>query len=242
MAHTFGLVKCMNHSLLASPSLSSGADPGVFEECRCWWSWRGDCAKCSSPVTEMDGIFCANFCKSRGGWPPCQMTWHAKRYECLGVGLFPLHLHKDVEGNPWFKQKLKEDEINQGVKGAHASIPFQCERCWLLNLEGHLPASKSDDMYIKLIRRANLDAFGGRAVTTTSAHASATKRLVGKCAIFGKMPMIPPSGPFPLSDTVGMSTAIDMLFHSITAKSCLAGEMHIQYNLMCKIRLTYMRS
>jgi hypothetical protein len=39
-----------------------------------------------------------------------------------------------------------------------------------------------------------------------------------------------------------MSTAVDMLFHSITAKSHLAGETHIQYDLMCKIRLTYMRS
>jgi hypothetical protein len=170
------------------------------------------------------------------------MTWHAKCYKCLGGGLFPLRLHKDVEGNPWFKQKLKEDEINQGVKGAHASVPFQCERCWLLNLEGCLPVSKSDDMYIKLIPQANLDAFGGRVVTTTSTHASATKCLVGKCAMFGKTPTIPPRGPFPLSDTVGMSTAADMLFHSITAKSHLAGETHIQYNSMRKIRSTYMRS
>jgi hypothetical protein len=97
-------------------------------------------------------------------------------------------------------------------------------------------------MYIKLIRQANLDAFGGQAITTTSAYASATKRLVGKCAMFRKTPMIPPRGPFPLSDTVGMSTAVNMLFHSITAKSRLAGEMHIQYNSMRKIRLTYMRS
>jgi hypothetical protein len=38
------------------------------------------------------------------------MTWHANCYECLEIGKFPLKMHQDVEGNAWFKQKLKEDE------------------------------------------------------------------------------------------------------------------------------------
>ena len=80
------------------------------------------------------------------------MTWHANCYECLGIGKFPLKMHQDVEGNPWFKQKLKEDEINHGVKGVHALIPLQCESCWMVNLEGCLPDPKLDEMYLMLIR------------------------------------------------------------------------------------------
>ena len=54
-------------------------------------------------------------------------------------------------------------------------MTFQCEGCWFINLEGRPPDPKLDEMYIKLIRRANLDAIGGRAVTTTQAHAAAVK-------------------------------------------------------------------
>jgi hypothetical protein len=35
-----------------------------------------------------------------------------------------------------------------------------------LNMEGRLPVPELDDAYVMLIRRANLDAMGGRAKTT----------------------------------------------------------------------------
>jgi hypothetical protein len=38
-----------------------------------------------------------------------------------------------------------------GFEGAHASILFQCERCWLLNLKGHLPADGLDDIYVTYV-------------------------------------------------------------------------------------------
>jgi hypothetical protein len=170
------------------------------------------------------------------------MTWHANCYKCLGIGIFPLKMHQDVEGNPWFKQKLKKDEINHGVKGVHVSIPFQCESCLMVNLEGRRPDPKLDEMYLMLIRRANLDAMGGRAVTTTAAHASATKRVIRNCSIFRKTPTIPARGPMPMRDVVGMSTAVDMLFNSITAKPRLKGKHHIQFESMRRVRSTFTKS
>ena len=80
------------------------------------------------------------------------MTWNANCYECLGIGKFQVKMHRDKEGNPWFKQKQKEDEINHEVKGVHASISFQCKRCWMVNLEGRLPEPKLDEMYLMWIR------------------------------------------------------------------------------------------
>ena len=88
----------------------------------------------------------------------------------------------------WYKQGQREERINHGVKGAHASIPFQCERCWLLNLEGRLPADGLDDMYVTYIRRANLDSMGGRARYTIEAHGAAVRRCVQNRKMIWKTP------------------------------------------------------
>ena len=93
---------------------------------------------------------------------------------------------EDTSGNIWFKQEKHEERLNHAVRGAHAVIPFQCEDCWMLNLEGRLPVAGLDDMYIMLIRRANLDAIAGRATTTIEAHANQIKRTVANCSLFGK--------------------------------------------------------
>jgi hypothetical protein len=82
-----------------------------FIRCRPW-SLRGmpmlvelagDCNKRSSPVLVMEGLFCANFSEPRACWPPCQMCWHAKCYKCMGIGTFPMKMHQDAQGNPWFR-------------------------------------------------------------------------------------------------------------------------------------------
>ena len=82
------------------------------------------------------------------------------------------------------------------------------------------------------IRRANLDAMGGRAVSTIQAHTSAVKRTVQNCRLMGKMPTIPNRGPMPCADNLGMGMAVDMLFNSITARPKLKGEKHIQFDSM----------
>ena len=82
------------------------------------------------------------------------MWWHLECYECLGIGQFPMKVQEDHQGNLWFKQEKHEHRLNHAVKGAHDVIPFQCEDCWMLNLEGRLPVDKLDDTYIMMIRRA----------------------------------------------------------------------------------------
>jgi hypothetical protein len=187
----------------------------------------------------MEGIFCANFCKPRGKWPACWMAWHAGCYECLGQGKFPVRRIQDEEGNKWYKHDRRVYWINHGVRGAHASIQFQCENCWLINLEGPLPVDGLDDAYIVLLRRANLDAMGRRAVATIEAHATAILRTVQNCQQFRKTPSIPPRGPMPISDGVGMGLAIELLFHSLTAVPHIKGESHIQFNSMRRPRATF---
>jgi hypothetical protein len=131
----------------------------------------------------MDGIFCANFYESRGGWPACWKTWHARCYNCLGKGKFPLQATEDERGNLWFKEEQQAQCINQGVKGTHAVMLFQCKDCWMRNLEGRLPTPGLDDAFVMCICQANLDVMGGRAVSTIDSHAAAVKRTVMNCAI-----------------------------------------------------------
>ena len=59
---------------------------------------------------------------------------------------------QDEEGNLWYKHEKRIEPINQGVRGAHASIHFQCEYCWIINLEGRPPAKGLDDAYVMMIR------------------------------------------------------------------------------------------
>ena len=75
-----------------------------------------------------------------------------------------------------------------------------------------------DDMYIMVIRRANLDAMAGRAETTLIAHSNSILRTVKFCQAFNKTPSIPPRGPMPFEDQTGMGVACEMLYYSLVAK------------------------
>jgi hypothetical protein len=192
LAHNTGLRPCMNLCSLVFLSHFSPGTLCLYEERRCWWNWSGNCTKCLAPVRKMEGIFCANFCESQGIWPACRKAWHAKCYKCLGQGKFPLKKNQDEEGNQCYKHNRRVKCINHRVHSAHASDNFQCEDCWMVNLEGHLPVKGLDDAYIMLICQANLDPMGGRAVATIQGHAAALKRSIYNCQLFRKMPMIPP--------------------------------------------------
>jgi len=142
-------------------------------------------------------------------------------------------------GNVWFKQEQRTKRMNHGVRGAHASIPFQCEVCWMINLEGRLPEPGLDDAFVIGLRQANLDAMGDQARTTIVAHANAIGRLVENCRLIRKTPSIPQRGATRLGDDVGMGVAVDMLLHSLTAKPRLKGERFVQFDSVRKVQGTF---
>ena len=61
----------------------------------------------------------------------------------------------------------------------------------MLNLEGSLPVAELDDMYVILIRRANLDAIAGRATTTIGSAQSVVDRLGDGGSILRQLLRIP---------------------------------------------------
>jgi hypothetical protein len=162
-----------------------------------------------------------------------------KCYTCLLKGKFPVRVTEDERSNVWFKEEQWLQQINQGVRGAHAAIPFQCEGCWMANLEGRPPALGLDDGYVMCICQANLDTMGSRAISILGSHATAVKQTVANYAQIKKTPTLPARGAMPLADHLGMRIAVEMLFDSLIVKPRLKGETHIQFDTMRRPRATY---
>ena len=69
-------------------------------------------------------------------------------------------------------------------------IPFQCEVCWLRNLEGRDPIPGGDDVYLACIKRANLDAMLGKSPLTIRNHARETNVVITNCRLINKTPTL----------------------------------------------------
>lgn len=144
---------------------------------------------------------------------------------------------RDEAGNKWFRQEEREHRLNHGVAGAHLVIPFQCETCWIRNLEGRDPEPGLDDLYVSHIRRANLDAMAGKSKNTIAGHRRNVKRMLRDAMEIRKTPTTLSRGPFPLEDRVGMSLAIDELHYSITGVGRIND--HVQFDTIRKLRGTF---
>ncbi len=147
---------------------------------------------------------------------------------------------KDEDDNPWYKQQEKEYRINHGVSGAHLSMPFLCECCWMRILEKRSPQPGRDDTLVACIRRVNLDAMTGKSEYTIKGHLGRTKRILTFNAKYGKTPTFEPRGPLPPMDLVGMGVALDMMLYSLEAVG--RNEDAVQYETLRQIRSTATRN
>ena len=147
---------------------------------------------------------------------------------------------EDVDGNPWHKQAQFVHEINHGIKGAHAVVPFQCEVCWIQNLEGRQydASCPKDRLLYKMIRRVNIDMQVARARSTIEPHAREIARTVQDCVAQGKTPSYQARGPLPIADLSGMGVATEMVFRSITAKGLINRQGYIRWETLRKKRST----
>ncbi len=91
-------------------------------------------------------------------------------------------------GNLWHKEEERQKRMEQGVNKAHLCIPFQCEFCWLRNLEGRKPIEGKDDYYVACIKRANIDAMLGKSPLTIVNHLRETSAVVKNLALINKTP------------------------------------------------------
>ena len=143
-------------------------------------------------------------------------------------------------GNLWHKEEERQRRMSQGVDGAHMCIPFQCETCWMRNLEAKDPVIGRDDVHLACIKRSNLDAMMGKAALTICNHARETRAAVKHAALINKTPSYHRRGPFPLNDCVGMGLAVDMQLKSLVAKGRI--KEHVQFATLRRLRATHTKN
>ena len=145
----------------------------------------------------------------------------------------------DEGGNRWHKDAAREERINTGVAGAQFAIAFQCEVCWIRNLEHRDPGPRDDD-FLVMLRRANLDAMLGKTAGTIRGHRNRTKQMCEYSALINKTPSLAGHGPFPLTDQVGMGLALEILVKSVNAKG--RNEEFVQPKTLRQLRSTYTKN
>jgi hypothetical protein len=147
---------------------------------------------------------------------------------------------EDKMGNPWWHKEVERwKRMEWGVNGAHLCIPFQCELCWLWNLEGRKPIEGEDDCYMACIKCANIDAMLGKLPPMIANHLRKTSAVVKNSALINKTPSYHARGPFPMSDSVGMGLAVDMLVKLLVAKGRIME--HVQFSTLRHLRVIYTR-
>ena len=140
----------------------------------------------------------------------------------------------------WRPATDKVAEFSTGANCVHFILPFQCETCWMRNLEGRSPLPGGEDRsYVEAIRRANLDAMAGQSRKTISKHAGEVRMTVKNCRTINKTPSLPPKGPFPVMDMQGMGLAVELLLRSIMTTGKY--ETHVQFDTARKLRSSYSR-
>ena len=145
---------------------------------------------------------------------------------------------QDEDGNPWHNDARRLREINSavGAEGAHACSVFQCPTCWMRNLEGRDPGPL-DAAYVRSIRRATLDALYGMSRGTIAQHRGRVLTAVRNAERIRKTPSLPPRGPLPQSDPLGMGLAVDIIQKSIHARG--VNEVTVQTETLRASRSTY---
>jgi hypothetical protein len=96
----------------------------------------------------------------------------------IGQDLFLLAVLHDDSDTEWVKQGRCATCLNTACEGVHSVMTFQCELCWVQNLAGSNMILPADEQLQQCIRRANLDAFAGRAKSTIASHVRGVKRSV----------------------------------------------------------------
>lgn len=90
-----------------------------------------------------------------------------------------------------------------------------------------------------MMRRVNLDVMHGRATTTIRGHANEVRRTVRECATMGKTPAYEPRGPMPISDTLGMGLAMEMVYRSCVSRTGrINKDGFLQWDTLRKMRGT----
>lgn len=110
----------------------------------------------------------------------------------------------------------EESDYLKARRGDHLLVEFECDVCVFRKLKRRDPLEglPADDLTLKCIRRANLDAFWSRAPSTAVKNARATQGILDACTTLEIIPPFKPSGPMPNHDHCGYAIAVSSVLLS----------------------------
>jgi hypothetical protein len=146
---------------------------------------------------------------------------------------------QDLDASLIDESFLEDDDpkrFQEGKDGDHLMCPFQCEDCHFINIQGWAPKPDNpcDVLLLCCMRRANLDSFWSRERSTVYSNLLEGKRFLATQQLLGiDTSSLPPRGPFPKRDVMGMGVAASFLLRS-KAKGKNANT--IQFQTVRKVR------
>ena len=197
-----------------------------------FWEWKGCCKECGKLKQPLQGLFCHNFCHSRGSWRPCHSVWCGDCYTSYDEIKFHIAEPENDEGVVW-KRKKDEFRYKRARNGDMLLSPFQCDLCWFRNLMGRDPMENkmSDKFLLVFIRRANLDMLWSASPYTVNTNRGNALKGLRMCDDLGITPTYESMGPWPLEDNMGFTVALMMLKSSL-----LPGKHNKEYQQFDTIR------
>ncbi len=128
---------------------------------------------------------------------------------------FHIERPESEDGGSWVKQNDDSERYLCARKGEMLSCPFQCDRCWFINLKQEEPSkSFSDKRLLKYIRRANLDVMWSRESSTVKNNFEGVMKNFRRATDLGLKPLATPRGPWPVCDLLGMQICLQILRQS----------------------------
>ena len=207
----------MNLSCLVFYSLSGNIRHGNSDRVNMFWEWKENCEKCGRWVEGTKGLFCANYGARRGGERLCKRAWCENCYASDPLDRFHINQPQDASGFNRTKDADK-NHFKTARKGDHLMCGFQCDTClfWLLKGRGPSIRIPKDNMLLRCIRRANLDAMWSREPKTVERNRREIERSIKLSTELGIDPKFETLGPYPSDEDVqGISVAVIILKRSL---------------------------
>lgn len=127
-----------------------------------------------------------------------------------------------------------KDDFMVARRGDNLMTPFQCDECHFVNMQGrNSRETEQDQMLLRLIRRANLDAFWDRSSSTVEAHHRDVKKMDQIAEDLGMEPVQTHLGLWDVKDDFGMKIAVIMLKWSLDPGRT---EARVQFDTVRKLR------
>jgi hypothetical protein len=182
----------------------------------------------------MLGVFCSNFLTSCTPWPACLQVRCGTCYTPHPLDKFYQNRPADEAGFEW---RPRTDATRHRVArpGDHLLVPFQCDLCSFRNICSRNPAADSpqDTFLLCCIHRANLDAVWGREPSTVNATLRGVHQLITLWRVAHIPVELPAQGPFPVSDSLGLRVAVDMLIKLLELGRY--SKTYQQFETICKL-------